>query len=134
MAQRIGFLGPGLMGRGIIKDLMKKGFPVMVYAHRNGLIQDDIHQAGAVITKSPKELGAANGRVLLCVPSSKEVEASILGAEGMLGSMKAGTVVVDFSTSYPGSTRMLYDRLKKPKVTLLDAPMTGTAVHATPGN
>ena len=50
MEKCIGFLGPGLMGKGIIKNLLKKGFPVMVYAHRDGLNLDDITQAGATVT------------------------------------------------------------------------------------
>jgi 3-hydroxyisobutyrate dehydrogenase-like beta-hydroxyacid dehydrogenase len=133
MADRIGFLGPGLMGKGIIKNLLKKGFPVMVYAHREGLNLDDLTQAGATVTRSLRELGAANTRVCLCVPSSKEVEAVVCGADGLLDSMKPGAVLIDFSTSYPASTRMLYERLKKKQIALLDAPMTGTPVHANAG-
>ena len=65
MAERIGFLGPGLMGRGIVKNLLKKGFPVMVYAHREGLNLAELTEAGATVTKSLRELGAANDRVCL---------------------------------------------------------------------
>ena len=133
MAERIGFLGPGLMGKGIVKNLLKKGYPVMVYAHRQGLALDDLAQAGATITTSRSDLGAQNSVVCLCVPSSKEVEAAILGEEGLLGRMQAGSVIIDFSTSYPTSTRMLYERLKAKQVALLDAPMTGTPVHANAG-
>lgn len=133
MAERIGFLGPGLMGKGIVKNLLKKGFPVMVLAHRDGLNLEDLILAGASVTKSLKELGEANERVLLCVPSSKEVEAAILGPEGLLGSMGAGSVVIDLSTSYPASTRMLAERLAERKIAILDAPMTGTPVHANAG-
>jgi 2-hydroxy-3-oxopropionate reductase len=133
MADRIGFLGPGLMGKGIIKNLLKKGFPVMVYAHREGLNLDDISQAGATVTRSLRELGAVNTRVCLCVPSSKEVEAVVCGPDGLLGSMKKGAVLIDFSTSYPTSTRMLYEHLKEKQIALLDAPMTGSAVHASSG-
>ena len=79
MAERIGFLGPGLMGKGIVKNLLKKGYPVMVYAHREGLKLDDLAQAGATITTSLPDLGGKNTVVCLCVPSSKEVEAAVLG-------------------------------------------------------
>lgn len=133
MGERIGFMGPGLMGKGIIKNLLKEGFPVMVYAHREGLNLDDLIQAGATVTRSLRELGAANTRVCLCVPSSKEVEAVVCGADGLLGSMKLGAVLIDFSTSYPASTRMLYERLKVKQIAFLDAPMTGTPVHANAG-
>jgi 2-hydroxy-3-oxopropionate reductase len=133
MAERIGFLGPGLMGKGIVKNLLKKGFPVMVFAHREGLNLADLTQAGAAVTKSLRELGETNTRVLLCVPSSKEVEATILGPDGLLGSMKSGSIVIDLSTSYPASTRTLAERLGERTVALLDAPMTGTPVHANAG-
>jgi len=133
MEKCIGFLGPGLMGKGIIKNLLKKGFPVMVYAHRDGLNLDDITQAGATVTWSLRELGAANTRVCLCIPSSKEVEAVVCGTDNLLDSMKPGAVLIDLSTSYPASTRMLYERLKEKQIALLDAPMTGTPVHANAG-
>jgi 3-hydroxyisobutyrate dehydrogenase-like beta-hydroxyacid dehydrogenase len=133
MAERIGFLGPGLMGKGIVKNLLKKGYPVMVYAHREGLKLDDLAQAGATITTSLPDLGGKNAVVCLCVPSSKEVEAAVLGEGGLLGGMQAGATTIDFSTSYPASTRMLYEKLKAKRVAFLDAPMTGTPVHANAG-
>ena len=133
MAERIGFLGPGLMGKGIMKNLLKKGYPVMVYAHRDGLKLEDLQQAGATITRSLADLGAKNSIVCLCVPSSREVEVAVLGEGGLLGSMQPGSVIIDFSTSYPTSTRTLYEQLKTKQVALLDSPMTGTPVHANAG-
>jgi 3-hydroxyisobutyrate dehydrogenase-like beta-hydroxyacid dehydrogenase len=133
MAERIGFLGPGLMGRGIVKNLLKKGFPVTVFAHRAGLNLDDLKAAGATVTTSLAEVGETSPRVLLCVPASKEVEAVILGTPGLLESMKPGSVLIDLSTSYPASTRMLAERLAARQVAFLDAPMTGTPVHANAG-
>jgi 3-hydroxyisobutyrate dehydrogenase-like beta-hydroxyacid dehydrogenase len=133
MAERIGFLGPGLMGKGIVRNLLEKGYPVTVYAHRDGLALDDVQQAGASVTRSLQDLGAKSSIVCLCVPSSREVEAAVLDDGGLLYSVQAGSVVVDFSTSYPSSTRMLYEKLKARQVALLDAPMTGTPVHANAG-
>jgi len=121
------------MGKGIVKNLLKKGFPVAVYAHRDGLNLEDLQKGGAIITKTLRDLGASSDRVLLCVPSSKEVEAAILGTEGLFESMGAGSIIIDFSTSYPSSTRMLAERLAERKIAILDAPMTGTPVHANAG-
>jgi len=104
-----------------------------VYAHRDGLKLEDLQQAGAGVTGSLADLGARNSVVCLCVPSSKEVEAAVLGEGGLLGSMQPGSVIIDFSTSYPASTRLLYEQLKAKQVALLDAPMTGTPVHANAG-
>jgi 2-hydroxy-3-oxopropionate reductase len=133
MAEQIGFLGPGLMGKGIVKNLLKKGYPVTVLAHRDGLDLEELTQAGAAITKSLAELGGRCDRVCLCLPSSKEVEPAIQGEGGLLGSLKPGAVLIDFSTSYPASTRMLSGRLQEKQIAMLDAPMTGTPVHANAG-
>ena len=133
MGEQIGFLGPGLMGRGIVKNLLKKGYPVMVYAHRTGLALEDLTQAGARLTTSLKELGERNTVVCLCVPSSREVEAAVLGDSGLLASMQPGSVIIDFSTSYPTSTKLLYEKLGAKQVAFLDSPMTGSPVHANAG-
>ncbi len=85
------------------------------------------------MTKSLTELGQKNATVMLCVPSSKEVEATILGTPGLVQSMQEGSVVIDLSTSLPASTRMLADRLRERKIGMLDAPMTGTPVQANAG-
>ena len=111
MAEQIGFLGPGLMGKGIILNLLKRGYPVMVHEHRPGLNLQDLKAAGAMVSSSLDEIGKSCSRVILCVPSSKEVEAAILGPQGLWESMKERSIVVDLSTSHPASTRMLAERL-----------------------
>ncbi len=133
MGESIGYVGPGLMGKGIVKHLLAKGFPVMIYAHRDGMALDELVKAGASVTKSLADLTAKNTAVMLTVPSSKEVEALVLGAPGLLQDMKAGSVLIDLSTSLPASTRTLAAKLKERKVEMLDAPMTGTPVHANAG-
>ncbi len=133
MTEHIGFLGPGLMGKGIVKNLLSKGYKVMVYAHREGLKLDDLVAVGATKTQSLTDLGQKNPTVMLCVPSSKEVEIVVLGTPGLLQSMREGSILIDLSTSLPASTRMLAERLRERKIELLDAPMTGTPVHANAG-
>jgi len=133
MAEQIGFLGPGLMGRGIVLNLLKKGYPVMVFEHRTGLNLADLMAGGATVTPSLDEMGKTCSRVLLCVPSSKEVEAAILGSHSLIESLKEGSIIVDFSTSYPASTRMLAERLATRRIAFLDAPMTGSAAQANAG-
>ena len=133
MAEGIGFFGPGLMGRGIVKNLLGKGYKVMVHAHRERMKLDDLVGAGASVTRSLTEVAEKNGTIMLCVPSSKEVEAAILGSPGLLSGMREGSVVVDLSTSLPASTRMLAARLRERNIVMLDAPMTGTPTHANAG-
>lgn len=133
MTERIGYFGPGLMGAGIVKNLLAKGHPVTIYAHREGLRLEPMIQAGAAVTSSMEELAAQSTVVLLTLPSSREVEATILGTPGLLGCLQPGAAVVDLSTSYPASTTMLAAKLKAKQIDMLDAPMTGTPVHATAG-
>jgi 2-hydroxy-3-oxopropionate reductase len=133
MAEQIGFLGPGLMGKGIVLNLLKKGFPVKVLEHRAGLNLQDLTAAGATVATSLDEVGKACSRVILCVPSSKEVEAAILGPHGLIESMTEGSIIVDLSTSHPASTRMLAERLAARRIALLDAPMTGSSAQANAG-
>jgi 3-hydroxyisobutyrate dehydrogenase-like beta-hydroxyacid dehydrogenase len=133
MGERIGYIGPGLMGRGIVKNLRKRGHEVVVWAHRDGLDLSELTGAGARVTRSLEQAATQSSVAMLTVPSSKEVEAAVLGSPGLLSSMPSGSVVVDFSTSYPGSTRMLACKLKGRGIDLLDAPMTGTPVQAGSG-
>jgi len=133
MAERIGYFGPGLMGRGIIKTLLTKGFPVTVFAHRDGLDLGELVRAGGKITRSLAEVAASSTVVLLTLPTSKEVEATVLGTPGLLGHLKEGSVVIVLSTSYPASTRMLAERLRARKIAMLDSPMTGRPAQARSG-
>ena len=133
MAERIGYFGPGLMGRGIVKTLLTKGFPVTIFAHREGLDLGELVKAGAKVTSSLAEVASSSTVVLLTLPTSKEVEATILGTPGLLDTLQAGSVVIDLSTSYPISTCMLAARLRERKIDMLDSPMTGRPAQASAG-
>jgi 3-hydroxyisobutyrate dehydrogenase-like beta-hydroxyacid dehydrogenase len=121
------------MGRGIIKTLLTKGFPVTIFAHREGLDLGELVKAGAKVTRSLAEVASASTVVLLTLPTSKEVEATILGKPGLLDTLQAGSVVIDLSTSYPISTCMLAARLRERKIDMLDSPMTGRPAQASAG-
>ena len=133
MAERIGYFGPGLMGKGIVKTLLTKGFPVTIFAHREGLDLGELVKAGAKVTSSLAEVASSSTVVLLTLPTSKEVEATILGTPGLLDTLQAGSVVIDLSTSYPISTCMLAARLRERKIDMLDSPMTGRPAQASAG-
>ena len=133
MIERIGHFGPGLMGTGIIKNLVSKGLPVTIFAHRDGLDLGELVRAGATVTRSMTELAASSTVVLLTLPTSKEVEATVLGTPGLLECLKEGSAVIDFGTSYPASTRMLAGRLAERGIGMLDSPMTGRPAQARAG-
>ncbi len=133
MAEHIGYFGPGLMGRGIIMTLLTKGFPVTVFAHRDGLDLGELMQAGGKATRSLAEVASSSTVAVLTLPTSKEVEATVLGTPGLLEHLKEGSVVIDLGTSYPASTRMLAERLRARKIAMLDSPMTGRPAQARSG-
>jgi 3-hydroxyisobutyrate dehydrogenase-like beta-hydroxyacid dehydrogenase len=133
MGERIGYFGPGMMGSCIITNLLAKNFPVTIYAHRDGLALEALTKAGATVTRSPAKVAEGSTVFMLTLPSSKEVEATILGSPGLLECLKPGSVVVDLSTSFPTSTKALAARLKEKGIDMLDAPMAGTPVQANAG-
>lgn len=128
--ERIGFVGVGLMGHGMAKNLLGAGYPVAVIAHRNRAPVDDLVGRGAVEVGSLAELAAASSIVHICAPGSPQVEAIV---EGLMPGLAAGTIVVDCSTSDPTSTVALAARLEKAGCHMADAPLGGTPVQAEAG-
>lgn len=131
--KRIGYVGPGRMGSGIVKNLLKNKIKVTIYAHRPELNLNEFTKMGALVTDSLSKLAAENDTIMLTLPSSKEVEQVILGENGLSDYLKSGSVVIDFSTSHPSSTRMIAARLSERKIEMLDAPMTGGPAQAEKG-
>lgn len=129
----IGYLGPGLMGRGILKRLLSTGFQVTVYAHRDGLDLEELRQSGTLVTRSLAALAEKNRIIMLTLPSSREVERAILGPAGLLDCLREGSVVIDLGTSLPTSTEMLAAGLREQRIDMLDAPMAGGPRQAAAG-
>lgn len=131
--ERIGFIGVGLMGHGMAKNIVEKGYPLTVMGHRNRKPVEDLIGRGAREAKSPREIGAASDIVFLCVTGSREVEGLIRGPDGLAAGLKAGSVVVDCSTSDPTSTAALAAELAANGITLVDAPLSRTPKEAWEG-
>ena len=130
---RVGFVGLGLMGHGIAKNLVTKGFPLTVRVHRNRKAAEDILAAGAREAKTNAELATSSDIVILCVTGSPQIEEIVYGDNGILGVARAGLVVVDTSTAEPASTAKIRDALA-PKGTLyVDAPLARTPKEAEEG-
>jgi 3-hydroxyisobutyrate dehydrogenase-like beta-hydroxyacid dehydrogenase len=128
--EQIGFVGAGLMGHGMAKNLLAAGYPVTVIAHRNRAPIEDLVGRGAIEVSSLKELAASSSIVHICAPGSPQVEGIV---EALLSGLKAGSVVVDCSTSDPASTAALAARLEKRGCQMADAPLGGTPVQAEAG-
>jgi len=132
--QRIGFIGAsGLMGHGIAKNLQAKGHPLAITIHRNRERVADLIEAGAKLAASPAGLARDSEIVFLCVTGSPQVEAAVLGPEGLLAGAKRGLLVVDCSTSEPDSTARLRERCAEGGITYVDAPLARTPVEAEAG-
>ena len=132
--QRIGFIGAsGMMGHGMAKNLRAKGWPLALTVHRNTERVADLLVAGATQAASPKALAADSDIVFLCVTGSPQVEAAVLGEQGLLAGAKPGLLIVDTSTSEPDSTARLREASAKQGVRVIDAPLARTPVEAEAG-
>jgi 3-hydroxyisobutyrate dehydrogenase-like beta-hydroxyacid dehydrogenase len=131
--ETIGFIGVGLMGHGMAKNIVEKGYPLTVMGHRNRAPVEDLLKRGAKEAKSAKEIGAASSIVFLCVTGSREVEAVVRGADGLVAGLKPGSIIVDCSTSDPTSTMALAEELNGHGTTLVDAPLSRTPKEAWEG-
>ena len=131
--QRIGIVGVGLMGHGIAKNLVEKGFPLAVRGRRNRVPIDDLVKRGATEVKTNADLARASDIVILCVTGAPQVEEVMFGPEGVAGAARPGTIVVDTSTSEPATTAKMREALAKQDVRFVDAPLARTPVEAEQG-
>lgn len=129
--ERIGFVGVGLMGHGMAKNIVEKGYALTILGHRNRAPVEDLAKRGAREAKSARELAEASDIVFICVTGSPEVEAIVRG--GLKEGLKAGSIVVDCSTADPVSTVALAAELAEAGVTLVDAPLSRTPKEAWEG-
>ena len=130
MAERIGFVGVGLMGQGMAKNIVEKGYALSVVAHRNRRPVEDLVARGAVEAASLGALAEASDIVFLCLTGSPEVEAAVAA---MKPGLARGAVVVDCSTSDPVSTARLAAGLAEAGVDFADAPLSRTPKEAWEG-
>ena len=131
--KNVGFIGVGLMGHGMAKNLLEKGHSLTILGHRNRPPVEDLVARGAVEVASPADVARNSEIVFLCVPSSLQVEALVEGDKGILSVAREGLVVVDTSTADPDSTLRLAARLAAKGVRMVDAPLTRTPKQAEEG-
>jgi 3-hydroxyisobutyrate dehydrogenase-like beta-hydroxyacid dehydrogenase len=127
------FIGVGMMGHGMAKNLLEKGFPTTVLGHRNRAPVDDLVAKGAREAKSPAEAAADADVIFLCVTGSPQVEQVVYGESGLLGAARKGQIVVDCSTSEPTSTNRIRDDFANKGVSFVDAPLARTPKEAELG-
>ncbi|MEP7240225.1 MAG: NAD(P)-dependent oxidoreductase [Devosia sp.] len=131
--ETIGFIGLGLMGHGMAKNIIEKGYALTVMGHRNRKPIEDLIGRGAVEAKSARAVAEGSSIVFLCVTGSREVEGVVRGADGLAAGLKPGAIIVDCSTSDPTSTVALAGELSAAGITLVDAPLSRTPKEAWEG-
>lgn len=129
----IGFVGVGLMGHGMAKNIVTKGHPLVVLGHRKREPVEHLTSLGAREAATPRELAQQCDIVHLCVTGSPQVEANMRGADGLLAGARPGTVIVDCSTSNPVSTLALAEEAQAHGVHFVDAPLSRTPKEAEAG-
>jgi 3-hydroxyisobutyrate dehydrogenase-like beta-hydroxyacid dehydrogenase len=134
---RVGFIGLGLMGHGIAKNLVSKGFPLTVRVHRNRKPAEDILAAGAKEVTSSAELARSSDIVILCVTGSPQIEEIVYGdgsaMSGIMSVAREGLIVIDTSTAEPASTAKIRDDFAKKGTKYVDAPLARTPKEAEEG-
>ena len=131
--KKIGMIGIGMMGHGIASNLLKHGQSLSVLEHPGNQPLDTLRAHGAQTFKTPKELAAHSDLVILCVTGTPQVEAVLMGEDGVLKGMQPGTIVIDCSTAVPSSTEKVAELVMASGGRFLDAPMTRTPKEAAEG-
>ena len=130
---RVGLIGVGLMGHGIGKNILAKGFSLSLMAHKNRVPVDSLVSLGAKEFASPAEIAKASDLVILCVTGTPQVEEAIYGAKGIGEALRGGLIIADCSTAEPTSTIKIAADLKARGVHFVDTPMTRTPKEAEAG-
>ncbi len=120
------------MGSNMVENLQKKGFePIVMDLNKDAVAA--VVARGATEATSVKELAAASDIIMLCLTTSKVVEALVYGEDGILAGIKQGAVLIDFGTSIPASTRKIGADLAAKGAGMIDAPLGRTPAHAKDG-
>ncbi len=128
----IGYIGLGIMGGAIARNLLKAGHHLVVH-NRSQAVVEELVSLGAARASSPREVAAQVEFIFTNLPNSPDVEQVVLGPNGIIEGAHEGLVYIDNSTIKPETARMLYDRLKEAGVAALDAPVSGGDVGARSG-
>jgi 3-hydroxyisobutyrate dehydrogenase-like beta-hydroxyacid dehydrogenase len=131
--ETVGFIGLGLMGHGMARNILRKGYPLRAMAHRNRAPVEDLLAAGAEESATPRALAERCDVVLVCVSGTPQVEEVVYGADGLLEACRPGFVLVDCTTSHPAATRRIAADMARRGGAMADAPVTRAPADAEAG-
>ena len=132
MTEKVGFIGLGIMGQGMARNLLKAGFPLTVW-NRTASKMESLVQAGAQAGQSPADVAAHSDIIVICVSDTPDVEAVLTGVNGIIEGVKRGSLVIDCSTISPSVTQKLAKVIAGHGVAMLDAPVSGGSEGAARG-
>jgi 3-hydroxyisobutyrate dehydrogenase len=132
MAERIGFIGLGIMGRGMAANLLRVGHDVVVW-NRTAARMAPLVEVGATAADSPADVARQCPIVLICVSDTPDVEDVVEGPDGILRGLSAGSLVVDHSTISPSATIRLAGAVAAAGASWMDAPVSGGSEGAERG-
>jgi 2-hydroxy-3-oxopropionate reductase len=130
--KRVGFIGLGLMGKPMARNLMRAGYPLTIHNRSRGPV-DELAAEGATPATSPKEVAEQVDAVITCLPDSPDVEQVTLGSNGIIEGGRPGLTVIDMSTIAPGVAVRIADELAERDIHWLDAPVSGGDIGAQQG-
>ena len=130
---KIGFIGLGMMGSAMVECLQKKEYSVTVLGNKNRTPIDTAIARGATEVSTAKELAECSNVIMLCMGTSDHVEGRMYGDDGVISGLQKDTVVIDFGTSLPASTKKIGADVAAQGATYLDAPLGRTPAHAMDG-
>ena len=132
MKEKVGFVGLGIMGGGMARNLLKSGFELAVW-NRTRERMAPLVEAGALPAASAKDLAACTSIIVTCVSDTPDVEEVVLGDGGVLEGARPGSLLIDTSTISPVRTREMAVRLAERGIHMLDAPISGGSEGAANG-
>ena len=128
----VGYIGLGIMGKSMARNIMKAGFPVVVH-NRSRAAVDELVSEGAMAANSPSDVAAQVDVVFTNLPDSPDVENVALGADGIIEGAHSDLIFVDNSTIKPATARIIAEQMGEKGVQCLDAPVSGGDVGARDG-
>jgi 2-hydroxy-3-oxopropionate reductase len=130
--KKIGFIGLGIMGKPMARNLLKAGYAIVAYDLNPGPL-GEIAAAGARAGSSPADVAAGSDLVITMLPNSPEVKEAVLGPKGLIEGARPGLILVDMSSIAPRTSQEISARLEEKGVTMLDAPVSGGEPKAIEG-
>jgi 2-hydroxy-3-oxopropionate reductase len=130
--KHVGFIGLGLMGKPMARNLMRAGYPLTVH-NRSRQAIDELAGEGATPADTPKAVAGQVEAVITCLPDSPDVEQVVLGRAGIIEGGHPGLTVIDMSTIAPAAALRIADELDRQDIRWLDAPVSGGDIGAQQG-